>query len=57
MIAIKGYASNARQVPNVLTANAAHSHPNYRPSDRIATIPGMSLPSLTRRIKLAVGGR
>ena len=36
-IAISGNASKASQVPNVLTAYAAHSHPNCRPSDRRPT--------------------
>jgi hypothetical protein len=31
-IAISGNASNASQVPAVLTANAAHNHPKSRPS-------------------------
>src|SRR5436190_12541997 len=34
-IAISGNAPNARQVPNVLTAYARHSHPNSRPSRRL----------------------
>ncbi|GEB51899.1 hypothetical protein SCA03_44500 [Streptomyces cacaoi] len=34
-------ASNASRVPNELTAYAAHSHPNRRPRDRPATLPGM----------------
>ena len=34
-IAISGNAPNASQVPNALTAYAAHSHPNCRPSDRL----------------------
>lgn len=34
--AIRGNASNASHVPNELTAYAAHSHPNRRPSDRLA---------------------
>jgi hypothetical protein len=37
---MREYASNARQVPNVLTAKAAQSHPNCRPSERITTISG-----------------
>jgi hypothetical protein len=42
-IAIKANASNATHVPNVLIAYAAQSHPNGRPSDRIANIPSTSL--------------
>lgn len=38
-IAISGNASNASHVPHVLTAYAAHSHPKFRPSDRLAPMP------------------
>ena len=38
-IAMREKASNANHVPNVLTADAAQSHPNCRPSDRIAAMP------------------
>jgi hypothetical protein len=51
MIAIKANASNAIHVPNVLSANAAQSHPNCRPSDRIATIPRNPLLVPTRNKK------
>jgi hypothetical protein len=43
-IAINGNASNASQAPNVLIANAAHSRPNDRPSDRRSRLPP-SLPA------------
>jgi DNA-binding transcriptional LysR family regulator len=39
----RGNASNASQVPNVLTAYAAQSHPNCRPSDRLAVMPSPPL--------------
>ncbi len=41
-IAINGNASNATQLPNVLTAYAAQSQPNCRPNDRPPTMPGTS---------------
>src|SRR5580700_1289351 len=42
-IAIRGNAPNPSPVPYELTANAAHSHPNCRPSDRLAHMPGAHL--------------
>ena len=56
-IAISENASNASHVPTVLTAYAAHSQPNCRPSDRLVTMfqhPSRSGPNnfrLTRTIK------
>ena len=38
-IAISGNAPKPSHVPYVLTAYAAQSHPNCRPSDRLATMP------------------
>jgi hypothetical protein len=38
-IAINGNAPNPNHVPNVLTAYAVQSHPNCRPSDRLAIMP------------------
>jgi len=37
-IAIKGNAPNPSHVPDALTPYAAQSHPNCRPSDRLATM-------------------
>ncbi len=50
-IAIKGNASNASHVPSVLIAYAVQSHPNCRPSDRLATM--ISAPSSVRHAPAA----
>src|SRR5579859_1453329 len=50
-IEISENASNASHVPSVLTAYADQSHPNCRPSDRLATIlpPFLGVPHRSKR--------
>jgi hypothetical protein len=52
-IAINANASNASHVPNVLTAYAAQSHPNCRPSDRLPTMSSAPLAVSPNNLTLA----